>query len=72
MLTDGDFVVTRWTGRGTLRGTFRDIRPTGREVKVAGIAIDRLVEGKRVEGWALLDTFGLLQQLGTTLQQPSA
>ncbi len=63
MLSDGDFVITRWTGRGTHRCTFRGIEPTQREATVMGIAIDWLVDGKRVEGWALLDMLGLLQQL---------
>ena len=29
-----------------------------------GIAMGRVVEGKQVEGWALLDTLGLLQRWG--------
>jgi len=71
MLSDGDFVITRWTGSGTHRGTFRDIAPTGREITVTGIAIDRVTDGRRAEGWALLDTLGLLLlllQLGATVQ----
>ncbi len=72
MLSDGDFVITRWTGRGAHRGTFRGIAPTGREVTAMGLAIDRVIEGKRVEGWALLDTLGLLQQLGATVQAPAS
>ena len=72
MLSDGDFVVTRWTGRGTHGGVFRGIAPTGRQVTVTGIAIDRVVGGKRVEGWALLDTLGLLQQLGATVEPPAS
>lgn len=71
MLADGDCVITRWTGRGTHRGPFRGIAPTGGAVTVTGIAIDRIVAGKRVAGWALLDTLGLLQQLGATIQAPA-
>ena len=72
MLSDGDFVIARWTGRGTHRGTFRGIAPTRRAATVMGIAIDRVIAGKRVEGWALLDTFGLLHQLGATVQAPAS
>src|ERR687885_160911 len=64
MIAEGDEVVTRWRARGTHRGDFRGIPATGREVEITGIAIDRVVNGKRVEGWALLDMLGLLQQLG--------
>jgi steroid delta-isomerase-like uncharacterized protein len=72
MLADGDCVITRWTARGTHRGTFRGIAPTGRAIIVTGIAIDCLVADQRVEGWALLDMLGLLQQLGATVQPPAA
>ncbi|HEX6513381.1 MAG TPA: ester cyclase [Chloroflexota bacterium] len=70
MLADGDRVITRWTGRGTHQGSFRGIAPTGRGVTVTGIAIDRLANSRRVEGWAQLDNLGLLQQLGATIQPP--
>ena len=33
-----------------------------------GIAIDRVIDGKRVKDWALPDSLGLLQQLGATVQ----
>ena len=33
-------------------------------INIMGIAIDRVVNAKRVEGWAILDHFGLMQQLG--------
>ncbi len=36
MLADGDFVITCWTGRGTHRGPFRGIAPTGQAVTVWG------------------------------------
>jgi steroid delta-isomerase-like uncharacterized protein len=64
MVAEGDKVVTRWRARGTHRGTFRGIPATGKQVEITGIAIDRVVNGKRVEGWAQLDMLGLLQQLG--------
>jgi hypothetical protein len=37
-----------------------------------GIAIDRVIDGKRVEGWALPDSLELLQQLGATVQAPAS
>jgi hypothetical protein len=39
---------------------------------VTGIAIDRLAGGTRGEGWALLDTLALLQQLGATVHRLTA
>jgi predicted ester cyclase len=40
-----------------------DIPPTGKQVMVTGISIDRIVNGKVVEAWYSYDTLGLLQQL---------
>jgi len=37
------------------------------KIEVTGIAIDRVVDGKRVEGWVEWDMLGLLQQLGGKL-----
>ncbi len=67
MLGEGDRVVTRWRARGTHRGSFRGIAATGKKIEVTGIAIDRVLDGKRVEGWVEWDMLGLLQQLGGKL-----
>jgi len=67
MLGEGDRVVTRWRARGTHRGSFRGIPATGKKIEVTGIAIDRVLDGKRVEGWVEWDMLGLLQQLGGKL-----
>ena len=64
MLHDGDRVITRFSVRGSHRGPFRGIRASGRTIGVMGIAIDRVVNAKRVEAWAVLDLFGLMQQIG--------
>jgi steroid delta-isomerase-like uncharacterized protein len=63
MLADGDRVITRWRIDGTHLGVFRDVPPTKRRVRVTGIAIDVVIDGVRVEGWALMDLAGLMAQL---------
>lgn len=40
------------------------IPPTGSQVTVKGVAIDRVVEGKFVESRILMDNLGMMQQLG--------
>ena len=40
------------------------IPPTGKQIEVSGMDINRLSDGKMRERWAVLDQFGLLQQLG--------
>ena len=59
-----DKVVSRWTARGTHRGELMGIAPTGKQVAVTGINIERFANGKLVEGWSNYDTLGMLQQLG--------
>jgi predicted ester cyclase len=40
------------------------IPPTGKQVSLGGVAIDRLVDGQVAETWLEADVLGMLQQLG--------
>lgn len=60
----GDKVVTRFTWTGTHRGDFLGIPATSRRVAVKGVVIDRLNAGKMADSRILMDTLGLMQQLG--------
>jgi steroid delta-isomerase-like uncharacterized protein len=60
----GDKVAVRLTWRGTHRGTFQGIAPTGKAFTVRGSAIYRLEGGRIAAAWAEFDTLSLLQQLG--------
>jgi len=64
MLAEGDKVAVRWTGHGAHKGEFMGIAPTGKQVKVTGISILRIVGGKIVEEWTEMDNLSALQQLG--------
>src|SRR5215212_3483357 len=48
-LEQGDRVVLRFTYRGTHRGEFQGIPPTGRQVTMSGITILRFADGQCVE-----------------------
>jgi predicted ester cyclase len=63
-IAEGDMVVTRWTARGTHRGTFQKVPATGRKIWLSGTDIDRIVGGKVVECWAHVDELQLMRQLG--------
>jgi len=63
-VTEGDRVVTRWIASGTHQGEMMGIAPTGNQVRVDGITISRMEDGKIVEEWELFDNLGLMQQLG--------
>lgn len=64
MITEGDKVAIRNTPRGTHRGVFLGIPPTGKHTTVTESAISRIVGGKIAEHWSETDMLGLLQQLG--------
>ncbi|MEZ4869517.1 MAG: ester cyclase [Caldilineaceae bacterium] len=64
---EGDYVITRVTGRGTHQQAWLGITPRGTPVTVTGINIDRVVNHKIVEHWGEADTVGMLLQLGVTL-----
>ena len=63
-MAEGNKLVTRWSARGTHKGDLMGIPPTGKEVSITGIAIDRFENGQSVEHWEIIDQLGLMQQLG--------
>src|SRR5262245_28806854 len=63
LIAEGDKVAARLTYTGTHRGELFGVRPTGRQVSYAGVAIFRIVAGRIIEGWVLGDVHGLVQQL---------
>lgn len=65
LVAEGDRVVERWTGRGTDRGEFQGIPPTGRQVAVPGVVFYRIRDGKIMEFRGSFDMLNMLQQLGT-------
>jgi predicted ester cyclase len=64
MIAEDDLVVTRVTARGTHTGVWLDIKPTGAEIQLHGINIDRLEVGLIAEHWGEADTVGMLEQMG--------
>jgi steroid delta-isomerase-like uncharacterized protein len=63
-IAEDDKVVTHWTAKGTHKGEFKGIRPTGKQFSVRAIDIDRIINGKVIECWTNMDELSLLQQLG--------
>jgi steroid delta-isomerase-like uncharacterized protein len=64
MVAEGDKVVTRFHWTGTNLGPFLGIPATGKPVKVSGVVIDRLEEGKMADSRILMNELSLMQQLG--------
>jgi predicted ester cyclase len=63
IVAEGDRVVVRLRFRGTHRGPFQGMDPTGRSVEFGAIRIYRLDAGLVTETWAHQDSMGLVRQL---------
>lgn len=64
IIAEGDKVMTRVSWRGTQKGEFIGIPPTGKRVMVIGMYEYRIAGGKIAEWWDFSDNLGLMQQLG--------
>ena len=64
ILADGEKVVIRSTIKGTQKGTFMNMPPTGKQISVEAIDIVCVSSGKIVQHWGLMDAFTMMQQLG--------
>jgi steroid delta-isomerase-like uncharacterized protein len=64
MVAEGDKVAARFTFRGTHRGPFFGVPPTGKSIVGQSMAIYRLADGQIVEENGLPDMLGILRQIG--------
>jgi len=63
IFVSGNKVVTRWTCTATHKGDFFGTPATNKSVKIIGITIFEIVDGKIAQLWNNWDLFGLVQQL---------
>jgi len=64
LIAEGDKVMSRVSMHGTHKGEFEGIPPTGKVLTLSAFTVFRLVDGKIVEEWEILDELGMMQQLG--------
>ncbi|HCK81399.1 MAG TPA: ester cyclase [Candidatus Competibacter sp.] len=65
LVAEGDTVVCLLSWRGTQRGPFMGIAPTGKVSTWRGISTYRFnAEGRIIERWANMDVMGQLRDLG--------
>ena len=55
-IAEGEVVVSRFTWTGTHRGEFLGIPPSGKRVKIWGVVIDVVTDGKVSENRIIMDT----------------
>jgi steroid delta-isomerase-like uncharacterized protein len=63
-IAEHDKVASRFEWAGTHKGEFLGVPATGRRVRVWGVVIDRLEEGRIKDTRIIMDTLGLMVQLG--------
>lgn len=69
MVAEGDKVAFQVTWRGTHKGEFMGVAPTGNKVEMTNTDIFRIAAGKVAEGWATMDELRLMQQIGAIPKQ---
>jgi steroid delta-isomerase-like uncharacterized protein len=64
LVAEGDIVAARYSWRGTHKGSYLGIPPSGKAILVRGMDFFRLRDGRIVEHWDNVDELGMLTQLG--------
>ncbi len=59
-----DEVALRWTMVGTHDGPLFGVEPTGEQVELTAIEINRFEDGQLLETWTQSDQLGLMEQIG--------
>jgi steroid delta-isomerase-like uncharacterized protein len=63
VIQSGDRLVLRWEGRGTHKGEYLGIQPTGRVISYSGVTVYELRDGKIARIWVSADLLSLLRRL---------
>lgn len=66
IVVEGDQIAMRGTFRGTHRGAFGGIAPTGNAMSAGLMIFYRLSNGRIAEHWLQMDNAGLMAQLTAT------
>ncbi len=64
MIAEANKVAVRATARGTHRGEFMGIPPTGKQINISAMLIYRIADSKIAEHWMEIDAPTMLKQLG--------
>jgi steroid delta-isomerase-like uncharacterized protein len=66
----GNKMAQRWTMSGTNTGSWGEMPPSGKNVRLSGVSIVHFVNGKAVEIWDFYNVLDMMLQLGFTLTPP--
>jgi predicted ester cyclase len=68
-VAQGDIVATYWTARGTSKGNFLMLPPTGKMVEYTGAPMYRIDSGKIAEIWETRNTLAIMGQLNPDMKR---
>jgi steroid delta-isomerase-like uncharacterized protein len=71
VIEEGDRVAVRWTATGRNDGDTLGFPATHQTMRIGGMTIARIANGKLVEGWNTFDALAMLQQLGALPPPPA-
>jgi len=71
LIVKDDKIIWRWIVTGTNTGTTNDTPPTGKMMRIEGIGILHIVDGKIVERLMYYNQAAQLMQLGYTISPPT-
>jgi len=63
-IAEGDWVASQITARGTHRGTWLGMQPTGKVVEITGVNLDKVVHGRIVEHGGAANLLEPLLEIG--------
>lgn len=63
-IAEGDWVVSQVTARGTHRGSWLGMKPTGKAVEFTAVNVDRVVDGRIVEHGGAANLLEPLLEIG--------
>lgn len=64
VIAEDDRAAVRYTGTGTHERAYKGVEPTGEEVRISGMRMVRIEDGKIVEAWGQTSNLSLFAQLG--------
>ncbi len=63
LLADGNTVVVTWHWTGTHRGDIQGFRASGKKIRMSGITVYYVADGKVTGHWQVIDRLGVYQRL---------
>lgn len=67
---DGDYIISEFIMEGTHEGEWLGMKPSGKKLRITGVDIDKVIDGKIVEHGGAANTFEALFEAGIICPSP--